>query len=117
MNFEQVYTAAEVGYDYLRNKDCIKIYISSLPEDSNIAGIRDCFQEEIEKRNISASMITAGSSGYYDLEPMVSMEKPGRCTVLYNNMAPETALEIVDSYLQNDDPRPDYASTPALRKV
>jgi len=109
MNFEQVYAAAEAGCDYLSNKNCIKIYISSSPEDSTVAGIRDCFQKETEKRDISASMITTGSSGYYDLEPIVRIEKPGRCTILYHNMTPETASELADSYLQNDDPRPDLA--------
>ena len=109
MNFEQVYAAAEAECNYLSNKDCIKIYISASPEDSSVAGIRDIFQNEIDKSNISARVITAGPSGYDDLEPMVRIEKPGRGAILYHNMTPETASEIAESYLQNDDSRPDLA--------
>ena len=109
MNFEQVYAAAEAGCDFLSNKDCTKIYISSSPEDSSIAGIRDCFQEETDRQGIQARIIKTGPYGYDDLEPMVRIEKPGRCTILYHNMTPETVSELVDSYLQNDNPRPDFA--------
>ena len=109
MNFEQVYAAAEAECDYPSNKDCIKIYISASPEDASVAGIRDCFQNEVEKHNISASIITAGPSGYDDLEPMAGIEKPGRGTILYHNMTPEKASELAEGYLQNDDLRPDLA--------
>jgi NADH-quinone oxidoreductase subunit F len=109
MNFEQIRAAAEAECDYLSNQDSIKIYVSSSPEDATFADIRDCFQKGTEQHNISASVITAGSFGYDDLEPIVRIEKPGRCTILYHNMTPETASELADSYLQNDDPRPDLA--------
>jgi NADH-quinone oxidoreductase subunit F len=109
MNFEQICAIAESECNYLNDIDCIKIYIGASIESPTAAGVFNRFQAEIDKRGVKARVITTGSFGYYDLEPIVLIEKPGQSNVLYNNVTPEIASDLVNDYLINNDPRPDIA--------
>jgi NADH-quinone oxidoreductase subunit F len=109
MNFEQICATAESECGYLNDRDCMKIYIGSSTDDSTAASVFNSFQAEIDKRRIKARVITTGSFGYYDLEPVVLIEKPGQSTILYNNVTPERASELVNDYLIHGNPRPDIA--------
>jgi len=109
MNFEQICVKAESECNYLNDKDCVKIYIGSSVDNSTVANVFNAFQTEIDKRGIKARIITTGSFGYYDLEPVVLIGKPGQSTVLYNKITPEIVSELVNDYLINDNPRPDMA--------
>ena len=109
MNFEEVYEKAESEGNYLNDRDCIKLHIGSSTDHSIATGVFNTFQMEISKHGIKARVIAAGSFGYYDLEPIVLIEKPGRSTVSYNNVTPEIASELVNDYLMNDNPRPELA--------
>jgi len=109
MDFKQIYATAESEGDYLNDRDCIKIYIGAAADNSTAASVFDSFQAEIDKRRIKARAIITGSFGYYALEPVVLVEKPGQSTVLYNNITPEIASELVNDYLIDDNPRPDLA--------
>jgi len=109
MNFKQIYTKAKSECAYLYDRNCIKIYVASPADNPTATNVFKSFQTEIDKRGIKARVITTGSFGYYDLEPVVLIEKPGQATVLYNNVTPEIASELVNDYLVNDNPRPDRA--------
>lgn len=111
MHFEQIYNRAKSECDYLLDSNCIKIYVSSSADNSTAASVFKSFQKETEKRGIKARVITTGSLGYYDLEPVVLIEKPGKpdVTVLYHNVTQEMASELFNDYLINDNPRPDLA--------
>jgi NADH-quinone oxidoreductase subunit F len=109
MNFEQIYAKAKSECNYLNDKDCMKIFIGSSIGHSTAADVFNTFQMEIDKHEIKAKRITTGSFGYHDLEPVVLIEKPGPFAILYNNVTPEIASELVNDYLMNDNPRPDRA--------
>jgi NADH-quinone oxidoreductase subunit F len=109
MNFEQICATAESECNYFNDRDCMKIYIGSSTDDSTAASVFNSFQAEIDKRRIKARVITTGSFGYYDLEPVVLIEKPGQSTILYNNVTPERASELVNDYLVHGNPRADIA--------
>ena len=102
MNFEQIYSKAESECSYLNDRDCVKIYVSSLMNDLKAQGVFDRFQAEIDKNDINAKVIKTGSLGYYDLEPLVVVEKTGQSSVLYNNVTPEKASELVNDYVTNE---------------
>ncbi len=108
MNFEQVYVKAESECHYLNDRDCVKIYISSADGAAG-SGISESFSTEIDRQGISAKVIATGSSGYYDLEPMVRIEKPGRPAVLFKNITPEAVPTLVNDYLIGDSLVPDIA--------
>jgi len=105
MNFGQVYEKAESECNYLNDRDCIKIYIGSSTDHSTSASGANTFQAEIDKRGIKARVITTGSFGYYDLDPVALIEKTGQSPILYNNVTPEIASELVNNYLMNGNPR------------
>jgi NADH-quinone oxidoreductase subunit F len=109
MNFEQIYQKAKSESNYLNDKDCMKIFVGSSTNNSAAGNLVNHFQEEIEKSGVKAKVITTGSFGYDDLEPIVLIEKPGRSTVSYNNVTPEIVSELVNDYLMSDNPRPELA--------
>jgi len=109
MNYKQIYSKAKAESGYLYDEDCIRIYIASSADNPVAANILSSFREEIDKLNVEARMITAGSFGYYDLEPIVEIQKPGRPAVLYHNITPETASGLVKDYLLGENPRAELA--------
>jgi NADH-quinone oxidoreductase subunit F len=109
MNFKQIYAAAEDESHYLEDRDCLKIYIGALADNDTAPDVFRRFQAGIDKHSIKARVIVTGSFGYYDLEPLVLVEKPGQAAVLYRNVTPETATVLVNDYLIGDNPRPDMA--------
>jgi len=109
MNFKEIYEKAESECNYLNDADCIKIYIGSSTDHSAVDSVANTFQAEIDKRGIKARVITTGSFGYYDLDPVALIEKTGQSPILYNNVTPEIASELVNNYLMNGNPRPDMA--------
>jgi NADH-quinone oxidoreductase subunit F len=109
VNYEQIYATAESECNYLKDEDCIKIYIGASADNSTVVGVFDGFQVEIDKKHLNARAIRTGSFGYYALEPVALIEKPGQSAVLYNNVTPEIASELINDYLLNSNPRPDIA--------
>jgi NADH-quinone oxidoreductase subunit F len=109
VNFTQICAAAASESGYLNDRDCLKLYIGASADNIAATSVFNSFQAELDKHGIKAKVIAAGSFGYYDLEPLVLVEKPGKSTILYRNVTPETAAELVNDYLINDNPRPDMA--------
>lgn len=109
MKLSQIYEAAESECGYLNDEDCIKVYIGSSAEQAIGSEVFNSFQTEIEKRGIKARAVKSGSFGYYDLEPLVLIEKPGKAVVFYRNISPEMVSDLVDDCLVNDNIRNDLA--------
>jgi NADH-quinone oxidoreductase subunit F len=105
MNLEQIRAKAELACDYLNDEDCLKVRIAALADHPASANALNQFQQDIDRYGIKAKVIVAGSSGLYDFEPVVLIERPGRPAVLYHNITSETASELVNSYLLQDNPR------------
>lgn len=61
------------------------------------------FQEEVEKKNIKASVIPVGCMGHCYAEPLVAIGKPGFPTLLYGNVGPTMAVTLVKHYLLEDN--------------
>jgi len=109
MNLEQIRAKAEAECDYLNDKSCIKVYIGAAADSPTYADIIKRFQRDIDRCSIRAKVIAAGSSGLYDYEPVALIGKPGRPAILYSNITPETASELVNNYLLGDNPQPELA--------
>ena len=109
MDFKQIGAAAASESGYLNDGDWLKLYIGALADNLTAASVFSRFQAELDQRNVKADVIATGSFGYYDLEPLVLVEKPGKPAILYPNVTAEAAAELVDDYLVNDNPRPDMA--------
>ncbi|MCK4274270.1 MAG: NADH-quinone oxidoreductase subunit L [Dehalococcoidales bacterium] len=109
MNLEQIRAKAELECDYPKDKNCIKVRVGASADHPASADVLNRFQQDIDRCGIKAKVIAAGSSGLYDFEPVVLIEKPGRPAILYRNITPETASELVNGYLSGDNPGPDLA--------
>lgn len=66
-------------------------------------------QDELARRNIKANIMPVGCIGLCYLEPLVDIVKAGRPRICYSRVTPEKAIELIEAYLVNDDPRADLA--------
>jgi len=64
-------------------------------------------EDELAKHNIDAIITRVGCIGLCYSEPLVDIIKPGKPRISYGNVTPEIAVQIVEDYLINDNPRPD----------
>ncbi len=66
-------------------------------------------KNKLEKENIKAEVKEVGCIGMCFAEVLMDVIKPGRPRISYQDVTAEKAEEIIDSYVINDDPRPDLA--------
>ena len=104
MNFDQLKNKAESGSGFFGDKSCTRIFISAFGDIPNLQDISNAFFIELDKHTIKADIIRAGSSGYYDIEPIVTVDKPDRPSVIFSNVTSEIARDIVAGYMVNDKP-------------
>ena len=70
-----------------------------------VTALRNWAEKDDGKRKIIAS----GSFGYYDLEPVVIIEKPGHSSILYAHVTEDVVSQLIRDYIEGDNPRPDLA--------
>ncbi len=109
MNFDQIRIKSGAESKLLQDSKCVRIYIASLPDNPSGMEIAGILRAGVEKQDINAVVIAADSFGYYDIEPLIIIEKPGRPAVFYKNADTKTAQTLVEDYLAHDNPRPDLA--------
>jgi NADH-quinone oxidoreductase subunit F len=67
------------------------------------------FQNEFEKRGINANIVEVGCLGPCWAEPLISIVKPGGPNIFYKNVTAKRATELVEKFIVEDDPLPEYA--------
>lgn len=65
--------------------------------------------EILADQKIDATVKEVGCIGMCFAEVLVDIIKPGKPRISYHGVTPESAVEIIESYIINDDPRPDLA--------
>lgn len=99
----------------------IKMRISSSGSPSFINQIFQTFQTEMDRKGIRAKVIPTGPFGYDDLEPILLIEQNAQSTILYHQVTPEKALELLKEDLIHTPPKPDmvfgYLGENSNRKV
>jgi NADH:ubiquinone oxidoreductase subunit F (NADH-binding) len=109
MNFDQIRAKAESESDYFKDSNCVKVFIACRADNPAGRVIADIFQDGVKGKDLDVKIITAGSFGYYDIEPIILIKKPGNPYILYNNADPKTVPELIDDCLEKNNPRPDLA--------
>ena len=109
MNFDQIRAKAESESGYFKDSNCVKVFIASQADNAAGHVIADIFQGSVREKNLDAKIITTGSFGYYDVEPIVLIKKSDSPYILYMNVDPKIVPELIDDYLVKIDPRPDLA--------
>lgn len=109
MDLEQIHAKAESQSGYFKDSNSVKIFIASQPDKTIGHTIVEAFQEGVKRKDIDVKIITTGSFGFYDIEPIVLIAKPDAPYILYKNADPTIAHELIDDYLMGNNPRPDLA--------
>ena len=67
--------------------------------------VSDVLKEEIKKHGLNnVSVVTTGCMGFCYAEPMVEVREPGKKSVYYGYVAPDTARDIVSGHLVQGKP-------------
>ena len=111
MTFEKIQQKAIAEWEALQSSDKPRLLVGA-GTCGSAAGALDVLKainEELARHNIEAIVIQVGCMGLCFIEPMVGIIKPGHQQVIYGNLTPETATQIVNDYLVSDNPRADLA--------
>ena len=109
MDFKQVFNKAANTYGDINDQGTVNIYIGASSENNALQEVFERLQTEIEKLNIKARIIATGSFGYYDLEPLVLIERPGQSSIFYSNVTADIVSGLVNDCIVNGNPRADIA--------
>ncbi len=96
MNIEQICAAAKTQSSYLGDPSFFKIYVASSTADPNAARIAELFQSTIGQSGLRVMIFRTGSFGFYDLEPIVIVDRPGLFTILCDSITPEKAAGLIE---------------------
>lgn len=108
MRLEEIVQEARIQYSRPDDKECVRVTVASISEEdvsTLVPGLRDWAEKGDGRRKI----ITSGSFGYYDLEPLAVIEKPGHSPILYAHVTEDIMAQLVRDYVERDNPRPDLA--------
>jgi NADP-reducing hydrogenase subunit HndB len=81
----------------------IKISMATCGIASGAKPVMDYFRDELEKRNIAASIIQTGCMGFCYAEPTVEIALPGAGPVIFGFVNKSKADEIIEKYIKNGE--------------
>ena len=108
MNIKQVAETARLHCRFLDNKQCVRVTIAAAP-GVDISRQVKSLEKWAEKDDVNRKVIVSGSWGYYDLEPVVLVEKPIHSSVLYAHVTIDVVSEFIQDCIEGDNLRPDLA--------
>jgi NADH-quinone oxidoreductase subunit F len=109
MDFEAISATARSNCLYLDGNGWTRVYVAASSENATAAAVSAQFQDWAERHEGKGKVISAGSFGYYDLDPVVVIQKPGRPSIFYGHVTEGVASLLVRDCLDGDNPRPDLA--------
>lgn len=109
MNYKQIRELAESECAYLLDPECTKIQVAAQWDNELVDPCFNYLSNWAKKAGAKGKVIRTGSLGYYDLEPIVIIEKQGQPPVLYSGVTEGIATELLRDYIEGDNPRPDLA--------
>ncbi|MBN2463469.1 MAG: 4Fe-4S binding protein [Dehalococcoidia bacterium] len=111
MTFEKIQKKAAAEWAALQssNKPRLLVGAGTCGSAAGALDVLKAINDELARHSIEAFVIQVGCMGLCFIEPMVGIIKPGRPQIIYGNLTPETANQIVNDYLVSDNPRADLA--------
>ncbi len=91
MNIDEIRAAAE-------SESCVEIHIGSSAADTNAARIFRIIHDAVDHIRLRAKIFRTGSFGCYDLEPIVLIGNPDLSAVLYKNVTPDSAQNLISDF-------------------
>lgn len=81
----------------------VKVAMATCGIASGSKETMDYFIENLAKNGLNAVVTQTGCMGYCYAEPTVEITKPGREPLVFGDVTPEKAEEIIQKYLKNDE--------------
>ncbi len=88
---------------YGKEKIRIRVHMGTSGLASGAKVIFDFLKDELEKRSIDASVISAGDMGYSFAEPTIEVKRPNENPVVFGNVDKLKADEIIEKYIKNGE--------------
>ncbi len=111
MNLDKVINVAKKEWDdlYSGKTPLILIGAATCGKSAGAIKIMKIISKETKERNIECNIMEVGCIGLCYAEPLICIKKANKPLIFYGNITPEKAIELVNSYLENDEPLPEYA--------
>jgi len=111
LTFAEIQTRAEAEWTAHRNSENPHILIGTATCGlaAGALDVLEAIKEQLTKSTIEVAITEVGCIGTCYAEPIINIIKPGRPHIYYGSLTPETAAQIIEDYLVNDNPRPDLA--------
>ena len=81
----------------------VRVHMGTSGLASGAKEIYEFLRIELEKRNVDATVISAGDMGYCFAEPTIEVKRPGELPVVFCNVDKLKADEIIEKYIKNGD--------------
>ncbi len=111
MTFENIQNRARAKWEALQssNKPRILIGTATCGRAAGALAVLEAIDKRLAEGDVEADITQVGCIGLCYAEPLVDIIKPGRPRISYSQVTPELAVELIEDYLKNDDPRADLA--------
>ncbi len=109
--FDAIEKEALEALEKEQNNDIPQIYVgcATCGNATGAQSVVQTIKNKLDEENVKAEIKEVGCIGMCFAEVLVDVIKPGQPRISYQDVTPEKAEEIIDSYIINDDHRPDLA--------
>ncbi len=106
MKFEDINTQAIAEWEALEQGGIPIIRIGAATSDRATGALEviAAFESELARLNVEARIVTTGSIGFSNYEPLVIISKPDYPRICYGKVTPDMVTRLVEGYLVEDDP-------------
>ena len=106
MKFEDIKTQAIAEWEALEQGGVPIIRIGAATSDRATGALEviAAFESELARLNVEARIVTTGSIGFSNYEPLVIISKPDYPRICYGKVTPDMVMRLVEGYLVEDDP-------------
>ncbi len=110
-NLDEIAREARQQWDAINAGTIPRIYVGTATcgRSAGAMEVIDALREEIANRGMQCHIIEVGCIGLCYAEPIICIAKPSRPGILYRDVTPKRAVELVERYLAGDDPVGQYA--------
>jgi NADH-quinone oxidoreductase subunit F len=111
LNFADIQKRAVAKWEELQRSPESRILVGAgtCGKAAGAGAVLRAIDDALGRHGVKATVIQVGCMGLCYAEPMVGIIKPGRPQIIYGNVQPEVATQLIADYVANDDLRPDLA--------
>jgi NADH:ubiquinone oxidoreductase subunit F (NADH-binding)/(2Fe-2S) ferredoxin len=111
MDFQTLKDQAEKEWASLQHLSIpvIQIGMGTCGLAAGAEAVYQAARRTLSQLNLLARIIPVGCIGLCYLEPLMTLRKPGKPTVLYGSLTAKRTEEIISAFLGEDDPKPEWA--------